>query len=534
VIRRLILLLAAGCVAGTVRAAPAQAFNPIKPVCGAAGFVSGVLGKACKVVQDTGRLAKASKQLGHGHIGNAVKTFFGGGGSGAASAASAVASKASTLIGLAAIGAWVLGGAKFALDETAKVLSQTTTPQLRSTWFSSTYWRMAAIAAVLTLPFLFAAAIQALVRSDIGLLTRAAFGYLPLAMLAVGIAAPLTMLLLVCSDQLSAIVSAAAGHASERFLGRAGAVAGGLAVFAGSPFLAFLVGLFTAAVALALWIELLVREVAVYVIVLMLPLAFAALVWPARRIWAIRAVELLAALVLSKFAIVAVLSLGGAALNSSFGRLSIAGAIAGGTLVAMASFAPWALLRLLPLAEVASGAAGTLRADGLSGHGRHIARAERVENLVSAIRVQAQEALSVDGASVAASANDQTNGAGAMRDGADRVEQGKSAEATEVSALAEDPLANAVEFATAVNPGAAPAAAPGAADEQRLPGMEPRWQAKDMSWQPLKLGLEHWPPPDPWDGEGASGGQGERDEPPERTQEPDPRPAGQPPVDGRL
>ena len=57
------------------------------------------------------------------------------------------------------------------------------------------------------------------------------------------------------------------------------------------------------------------REAAVYVIVLMLPLAFAALVWPARRVWAVRAVELLVALILSKFAIVAVLALGGAALG---------------------------------------------------------------------------------------------------------------------------------------------------------------------------------------------------------------------------
>ncbi len=58
---------------------------------------------------------------------------------------------------------------------------------------------------------------------------------------------------------------------------------------------------------------MLIREAAVYVVVLMLPLAFAAFVWPARRIWAIRAVELLIALILSKFAVVAVLSLAGAA-----------------------------------------------------------------------------------------------------------------------------------------------------------------------------------------------------------------------------
>ena len=58
---------------------------------------------------------------------------------------------------------------------------------------------------------------------------------------------------------------------------------------------------------MVLWLELLMREAAVYVIVLMLPLVFAALVWPARRVWAVRAVELLVALILSKFAIVAVL-----------------------------------------------------------------------------------------------------------------------------------------------------------------------------------------------------------------------------------
>ena len=94
-----------------------------------------------------------------------------------------------------------------------------------------------------------------------------------------------------------------------------------------------------------------------YVVVLMLPLAFAALVWPARRVWAIRAVELLVALILSKFAIVAVLSLGGAALGHT-AFPSAAEMLGGATLVMLAAFAPWALLRLLPLHELTSGSAG--------------------------------------------------------------------------------------------------------------------------------------------------------------------------------
>ncbi len=343
--------------------APAPAGASIgNAVCGAAGLFSGIAGKACTVLEHGKQLVGAGKQLATGHVGGAVKTILGGGSSNSPSTAS-------TAIGLAAIGTWVFGGAKFALHETAKVLGETTSPQLTTSWFSSAYWRVAGIAAVLTLPFLFAAAIQALLRSDLALLARAAFGYLPLAFLGVSIAAPLVMLLLAASDEMSAIVAKAGGSGGTHFLVLAGASAGLLSLLHGSPFLAFLVGLFTVAGAVVLWLELLAREAAIYVVVLMLPLAFASLVWPARRKWAIRSVELLVALILSKFAIVAVLALGGAALGHGSGG-GVAKMLAGFVLVTMGAFAPWALLRLLPLAELASGAVGSFRSEGraIGGH----------------------------------------------------------------------------------------------------------------------------------------------------------------------
>lgn len=332
--RRAIPLIAAATLAvGAVSLATpptASAFNPIKPICTVAGFFNGLAQKACSLVSAVG----------------------GGGGGG-------TASTATTRLTLTAVVAWVVGGATYVLHATSHVLDTTTSPQLTSTWFSSTYWRVAGIAAVLTLPFLFAAAVQALVRSDLGLLVRATLGYLPLALLAVGIAAPLTTLLLSASDQLSATVSSAAGRQGAHFLAHSVVLLGAIAATVISPFVVFLVGLLTVAGALILWIELLVREAAVYVIVLMLPLAFAAFVWPARRVWAIRSVELLIALILSKFVIVAVLSLGGAALDQSASH-SITGLLAGGVLLGLAGFAPWALLRLIPLAEVASSAASSL------------------------------------------------------------------------------------------------------------------------------------------------------------------------------
>jgi len=324
--------------------APASA-NLVGKACNLAG---GVAGKACDLASNPGKALSAGKDLLKGHVGSALKDFLGG-----------ASSTASTKLAIVAVVAWVAGGAKFALDETAKVLTQTTRPNLRSTWFSGAYWRMAGIAALLTVPFLFAAAVQALMRSDLSLLAQATLGYLPLAMLTVSIAAPLATLLLAATDQLCGLVSSAGAGGGARFLGSAGAVFG-LAHFASQPFVTFLLGAITAAGALIVWLELAVREAAVYVIVLMLPLAFAALVWPARRVWATRSVELLVALILSKFAIVAVLGLAGAALGQG-PHGGLATALAGTVLVLLAAFAPWALLRLIPLSELAAGAAATLR-----------------------------------------------------------------------------------------------------------------------------------------------------------------------------
>jgi hypothetical protein len=265
--------------------------------------------------------------------------------------------------GLATIGASVIGAAAAVLHQTAAVLGATTSPQLQATWFSATYWRMAAIAAVLTLPFLFAATVQAALRSDVALLARAALGYLPLSILSIAIAAPLTTLLLAASDELCGLISAAAANESGHVLTSAAGLIGVLSAAGRSPLLAVLIGLLAMAAAFALWIELLLREAAVYVIVLMLPLAFAALAWPARRVWAVRAIEILVALILSKFAIVAVLSLGGAAIAASVGHADVSGLMAGTVLIMLSALSPWALLRFVPLAEIAAGAAGALRGD---------------------------------------------------------------------------------------------------------------------------------------------------------------------------
>jgi hypothetical protein len=333
-----------------VAAVPANASAGVAgTMCNLAGWFSGVAGKVCTVASNPGRVLDAGKKLAGGHLGGAIGALTG-------SASKTVARAA----GVAAVLAGMIGAAQYALKLTAKAIGAWTNPDLAAVWFSSSYWRMAAVAALLTVPFLFAAAIQAMLRSDLSLLMRSAFGYLPLGLLAVGVAAPLTGLLLAGSDEMSSIISSASGHAGAGFLDRVGGLGGLISYGSASAFVSFFIALFTVAAALTLWLELLIREAAVYVIVLMLPLFFAAMVWPARRIWAVRAVELLVALILSKFAIVAVLALGGIALGHTF-IPGMGTFLAGTTLVLLAAFSPWAMLRLLPLHELAGAAAGGLR-----------------------------------------------------------------------------------------------------------------------------------------------------------------------------
>src|SRR5581483_8945886 len=205
-------------------AQPAAAASPFTRLCSVAGVLNGLAGKACTLAGNGSRFLNAGKKLVGGDVGGAVGSLLGGssGGAGGASAA----------VGLAAALAWVVGGSRFALDETAKIISATSSPRLAAPWFLLVYWRVAGLAVLLTLPFLFLAAIQGLLRSDPALLVRCAFGYLPLAMLGVVVAAQATGMLLTVTDQLCALVSSAAGGVAPAFLHRA-ALAIGAATIVG-------------------------------------------------------------------------------------------------------------------------------------------------------------------------------------------------------------------------------------------------------------------------------------------------------------
>ncbi len=322
-----------------------------------ASIIGTLGGLACKVVGT----------VGEGWMGTACNGALGVGQklAGAAGKAGKVIGKVAgnplvqRAAGIAAIVAWVLGGAKWTMDHMASVISASTSPSLTASWFTGVYLRIEGIALFFTLLFVFAVATEALLRSEPALLARAVFGYLPLSALATAVATPLVMLLLAATDQLSGGLAALAGQNATHFLtGTSAWVAAGLT--AADPFFAVMAGGLVVAAGGALWVEMLIREVAVYVVMAMLPLVFAAMVWPARRVWAIRTVEVLVALILAKVAIVVVLALGGSALAHS-GVSGLSRLLGGLALILLGAFSPWVLLRLIPLAEVASAAVGHIR-----------------------------------------------------------------------------------------------------------------------------------------------------------------------------
>src|ERR1700733_8977597 len=273
---------------------------------------------------------------------------------------------------LSGISQWVASGAEWLLTQIGDVLESTTTVDIGATWFRTHYEDMTALAGVVVLPMLLVSTLQAVVRQNPGQLVRTYLVQLPLALLLAVVAIQIVILSLSATDAMS---DAVAGGTNADVTSLLSGVTTGLVAAAGDPtiasFVLLLVALLIAGAAFVLWLELLIRAAAVYVAVLFLPLALATLVWPAVSHWCRRLVETLAALILSKFVIVAPLSLAAGAVSSGTagsgggggGGASGAGSgfasvLAGGALLVLSTFVPFAILRLIPMVE--AGAVGHL------------------------------------------------------------------------------------------------------------------------------------------------------------------------------
>jgi type IV secretion system protein TrbL len=255
-----------------------------------------------------------------------------------------------------AVTSWVADTAQWILKRVINFIEDSTTPSLDADWFTERYEFMIGLAALILVPMLIIATLRAVVTQDLGQLVRSFFVFLPVAILGTFAAVTITQALLSITDAMSAAVARnIAGDVSGIFdsvgstlsnsVGVANPALPSFAVFFGA--LLLIVGSFF------VWLELLVRSAAVTVAVFFLPMILAGLVWPAAMRWTRRLIEILVALILSKFVVVAVISLATAALAEP-GQGRFASVMGGAALMLMAAFSPFALLKLMPMVEGAA------------------------------------------------------------------------------------------------------------------------------------------------------------------------------------
>jgi hypothetical protein len=160
---------------------------------------------------------------------------------------------------------------------------------------------------------------------------------------------------MVVTDAMSARFMAASGVDTRHLLAPVGVFL--LAASAAAPgFAVFLASGLVAGTAMVLWVELVVRAAAITAAALFLPLVLAALVWPSIGHWARRLADTLAALILSKLVIAAVISLAVGAVEGGLTEQGSVGTkfgdvVVGIALLLLATFSPFVLLRLIPAIE---------------------------------------------------------------------------------------------------------------------------------------------------------------------------------------
>jgi hypothetical protein len=261
----------------------------------------------------------------------------------------------------------VAAAGKFFLEKVGGLIHGTTSPDVvNADWFASQYRVMLALAVVIALPILLVSVAQSIVRADGMQAIRSAFVFLPLAAILSAVGPALVQILINVSDWMSAALGGNAAGDAQKFMTDAGSALAGLGAGTLNPaapvFGVLLGALIVTLGALSIWLELLLRAAAIYISVLFLPLALAAMIWPAGWRWCRRLIEFLIAIIFAKVFIVAIINLAAAGLARGGLGDKFEGVLAGGALLLMAAFTPIALLKLIPLAEAAVVTAGHQRA----------------------------------------------------------------------------------------------------------------------------------------------------------------------------
>jgi hypothetical protein len=257
----------------------------------------------------------------------------------------AVSSAASSVFD--SFASWVVRGAAWLVARAIALIIGSTRIDVNTHWFEVREANMARIALLLVLPLVLAATIGAIVRQDTRRLVRIYGVGIP-----VGAASTVTVLLL--TEKAMAIVNALCTLITSRHSPYApfSNIDGDMNHHHMPLVVELIVGSVIVVAGLMLWLELILRAVVIDIAVFFLPLGLAAIVWPATAHITKRFIEMLVAIIGSKFVIVATLSLGAAMVEQH--DAGVDDAIKAAAILLLAAFAPFALLRLIPILEIAA------------------------------------------------------------------------------------------------------------------------------------------------------------------------------------
>ena len=248
---------------------------------------------------------------------------------------------------LSAVGSSLAHAASWLVAQVWNRIDVTTTPSVGAAWFRRELAVMEQVVVVVVLPILLVASIGPVLRQDGRRLIRVWLVGLPVAVLAGFGASQVVGRGVEVIDLLCRVfLDAGAKQRAQRFIAAmAGSQLGGTPLFVQGLFsLLAIVG------TLLVWLELVVRSAAVYVATIFMPLALVGFIWPATLSMARRMVEILVALVTSKFVIVVSVVLG----MGAFGQSGADAQLSGAAILLLAGFAPFTLHRLAPVVEASA------------------------------------------------------------------------------------------------------------------------------------------------------------------------------------
>ncbi len=238
-------------------------------------------------------------------------------------------------------------------------LDSTTTVDLSQLSGGGLLQMTTSIGVTLVLAFFFAAIVRGLVRGEYSAISRAALVDVPLAI--VGTVAVVTfaqMLLAVTDAATGALLDQAAADLAEPavVISNAGSIVGG-GLVAGFVVIIYIVA------ALLTWLWLFLRAALIYFLVVAAPIGLATRAFPPAAIYARRTIEMGVALIVSKFFLAIALALGASQMQATAtGDADLSTMLVGAATMTLAAFMPAVVLKLIPIAEGATAAAGVERA----------------------------------------------------------------------------------------------------------------------------------------------------------------------------